>query len=122
MDPDDLDIVFHALAHRDRRRILALVREAPGSRVEDVAGRFETSRIAVMKHLRVLETAGLIHSEKVGRERRMYFNPVPIRLIYEACTNEFAREVASEMTRIKAAVEAGEMAKKAKGRARKRNA
>ncbi len=109
LDPDDLDIVFHALAHRDRRRILELVRESPGCRVEDVASRFETSRIAVMKHLRVLETADLIHSEKVGRERRMYFNPVPIRLIYEAWTTEFTREVAAEMARIKAAVE-GEVA------------
>ena len=106
MSPDELDIVFHALAHRDRRRILEIVRETPGCRVEDVARRFETSRIAVMKHLRVLETADLIHSEKVGRERRMYFNAVPIQLIYEAWTTEFSREVAAEMVRIKAAVEA----------------
>src|SRR3954471_1350979 len=97
MSPDDLDIVFHALAHRDRRRILDLVRETPGCRVDDVSRQFETSRIAVMKHLRVLEKADLIHSEKVGRERRMYFNPVPIQLIYEAWTTEFSREAAAEV-------------------------
>ncbi len=122
MSPDDLDIVFHALAHRDRRRILDLIREAPGSRVEDVARRFETSRIAVMKHLRVLETAGLIHSEKVGRERRMYFNAVPIQLIYEAWTTEFSREWASEMVRIKSAVEAEVAGNEAKARSGKRHA
>ena len=101
-----------------------LVREAPGCRVEDVARRFTTSRIAVMKHLRLLETAGLIHSEKLGRERRMYFNPVPIRLIYEAWTTEFSREAAAEMARIKAAVET-EVARdkeKTSTRSRKRHA
>jgi predicted transcriptional regulator len=122
MSPDELDIVFHALAHRDRRRILEIVREAPGSRVEDVARRFETSRIAVMKHLRLLETAGLIHSEKVGRERRMYFNAVPIQLIYEAWTTEFSREAAAEMARIKAAVEAEVVGDEKSSRSRKRHA
>jgi predicted transcriptional regulator len=122
MTPDDLDIVFHALAHRDRRRILDLVRESPGCRVEDVARRFETSRIAVMKHLRVLESADLIHSEKVGRERHMYFNAVPIRLIYEAWTTEFSREAAAEVARIKAAVEAGVAGEEKSKRSRKRHA
>ena len=110
MNPDDLDIVFHALAHRDRRRILDLVREAPGCRVEEVSRHFATSRIAVMKHIRVLETADLIHSEKVGRERHLYFNAVPIRLIHERWTTEFSDFAAGEMTRIKEAVE-GEIAR-----------
>jgi DNA-binding transcriptional ArsR family regulator len=122
MSPDELDIVFHALSHRDRRRILEIVREAPGCRVEDVARRFETSRIAVMKHLRLLETAGLIHSEKVGRERHMYFNAVPIQLIYEAWTTELSREAAAEMARIKAAVEAEVVRDKESTRSRKRHA
>jgi predicted transcriptional regulator len=122
VNADELDIVFHAMAHRDRRRILDLVRKAPGCRVDEVARRFETSRIAVMKHLRVLERAGLIHSEKVGRERRMYFNAVPIQLIYETWTTEFSRDLAAEMVRIKAAVE-GEVAEKTREiRSRKRHA
>jgi DNA-binding transcriptional ArsR family regulator len=122
MSPDDLDIVFQALAHRDRRRILDLVRENPGCRVDEVARQFETSRIAVMKNLRVLEKAGLIHSEKVGRERRMHFNPVPIRLIYEAWTTEFSREKAAEMARIKGAVEAEVARSEASTRKGKRHA
>lgn len=125
MSPDDLDIVFHALAHRDRRRILDLVREHPGCRVDDVSKEFATSRIAVLKHLRVLETADLIHSEKVGRERHLYFNAVPIRMIHERWTNEFSDFAASEMVRIKEAVE-GDVARvaeesKARG-SRKRHA
>ena len=110
------------MAHRDRRRILDLIRETPGCRVDEVARRFETSRIAVMKHLHVLERAGLIHSEKVGRERRMYFNAVPIQLIYETWTTEFSRDLAAEMVRIKAVVE-GEAAEKTREiRSRKRHA
>jgi predicted transcriptional regulator len=90
--------------------------------VDDVARRFETSRIAVMKHLRVLERADLIHSEKVGRERRLYFNAVPIQLIYEAWTTEFSRDLAAEMVRIKAAVESEVALKAGKIRARKHHA
>jgi predicted transcriptional regulator len=122
VNADELDIVFHAMAHRDRRRILDLVRETPGCCVDEVARRFDTSRIAVMKHLRVLERADLIHSEKVGRERRIYFNAVPIQLIYEAWTTEFSRDVAAEMVRIKAAVESEAAAKVGKNRSRKRHA
>jgi len=105
MSPDDLDIVFHALAHRDRRRILDLVRASPGCRVEEVSRHFSTSRIAVLKHLRVLESADLIHSEKSGRERHLYFNAVPIRLIHERWTDEFSDFAAGELARIKEAVE-----------------
>jgi DNA-binding transcriptional ArsR family regulator len=122
VSPGDLDIVFHALAHRDRRQILDVVRESPGCCVYDVAQRFATSRIAVMKHLRVLETAGLIHSEKVGRERRMYFNAVPIQLIYEAWTTDYSRELAAGMVRIKLAVEGEVKENRDKKRSRKRHA
>jgi predicted transcriptional regulator len=122
MNADELDVVFHAMAHRDRRRMLELVRETPGCRVDEVARRFETSRIAVIKHLRVLERADLIHSEKVGRERRMYFNAVPIQLIYEAWTTEFSRDLAAEMVRIKAAVEGKVAEQTGKNRSRKRHA
>jgi predicted transcriptional regulator len=122
VNAEDLDIVFHAMAHRDRRRILELIRESPGCRVDEVTRRFETSRIAVMKHLRVLETAGLIHSEKIGRERRMYFNVVPIQLIYEAWTNDFSRELASSVVQIKLAVEGDVAQKRVKNRSRKHHA
>ncbi len=75
-----------------------------------------------MKHLRVLETAGLIHSEKIGRERRMYFNVVPIQLIHEAWTNDFSRELASGMVQIKLAVEGEVAEKRRKNRSRKHHA
>lgn len=106
MSPDDLDIVFHALSHRDRRLILDLVRENPGCRVDEVSKHFSKSRIAVLKHLKVLELADLLHSQKVGRERRLYFNAVPIQQIHERWSTEFSAHFASQLVRIKEVVEA----------------
>jgi len=103
-----MDAVFRALGNPDRRRILDIVKHEPGCNVNEVSAHFETSRIAVLKHLRVLENAGLIHSEKAGRERRLYFDPVPIQMIYDRWTTEFSALWAKRLTRVKYAVEEGE--------------
>jgi len=100
-----MDAVFRALGSPDRRRILDIVKNEPGCNVNAVSAHFETSRIAVMKHLRILEEAGLIHSEKSGRERRLYFDPVPIQIIYDRWTTEFSALWARRLTRVKYAVE-----------------
>ena len=107
MIPESMDAVFAALAHPSRRKILDVLKEQPGCSVNAVAEHFDTSRIAVMKHLRVLEEAKLVISEKEGRVRRLYFNAAPIQLIYDRWTSEYSALWASEMTRIKYAVEAG---------------
>ena len=86
---DDTDLLFHALAHRSRRRILDILKANPGQRVVDVADRFRVSRIAVQKHLAVLSEAGLVVSRKDGRERRLYLNPVPIQRIHQRWTDEY---------------------------------
>lgn len=104
--PDDLDAVFTALAHRDRRRILDLVRASPGCRVEDLCPHFTTSRVAILKHLKVLARAELIVSQKVGRERRLYFNVMPIQIIYDRWATEFSALWASPIAQIKYRVEA----------------
>lgn len=101
MKPDDMDAVFHALSSSARRRILDILTSNPGAPVGEVADRFDMSRIAVMKHLRVLEDAGLVTSKKQGRTRRLFFNAVPIQLIHERWTTEFARLWAGHMTAIK---------------------
>jgi predicted transcriptional regulator len=105
MDNDQLDLLFHALASQPRRDILASVRAAPGCNVNTIAEQIDMSRIGVMKHLNVLEEANLIISEKVGRERQMYFNPVPIQQIYEMWTDEFARHFAIRLTKLKRNIE-----------------
>ncbi|MEO1251695.1 MAG: helix-turn-helix transcriptional regulator [Pseudomonadota bacterium] len=96
-----MDAVFQGLAHETRRRILDLVKNEPGINVGALAGEFDVSRIAIMKHLGVLDEAGLIISEKNGRTRRLYFNAAPIQMIYERWTSEYSAYWAGQMTRIK---------------------
>jgi len=107
MTPDSMDRVFQALAHADRRRILDILKDRPGASVGEVCERFETSRIAVLKHLRVLEEAGLVIKEAEGRVRRLYHNAAPIQMIYDRWTSEYSRHWASRVTRLKYGVESG---------------
>lgn len=104
-ETNDMDAVFHALAHPDRRKILDLVKAEPGCNAGWVAEHFETSRVAVLKHLNVLEDADLLVSEREGRERRLYFNVVPIQVIYDRWTSEYSSLWAGRLTRLKYAVE-----------------
>lgn len=96
-----MDAVFQALAHESRRRMLDLVKARGGISVGALACQFDVSRIAVMKHLRVLEQADLIVSEKDGRTRRLYFNAVPIQMIYDRWTSEYSAYWSGNLTRIK---------------------
>ena len=108
MVPESMDAVFLALACPTRRKILDIVKDNPGCGVKHVAGFFQMSRIAVMKHLRVLEGAGLLLSRKDGRNRRLYFNCVPIQMIYDRWTTQYSALWASHLTEVKYRVEAKE--------------
>lgn len=101
LNDNDMDAVFQALAHQGRRQMLDIVKECPGIGVGALASEFDVSRIAVMKHLRVLEQAGLLVSEKDGRTRKLYFNAVPIQLIHERWTTEFSAYWSGNLTQIK---------------------
>ena len=103
--PDDMDAVFEALAHPDRRRILDIIKNNPGCYLNELCPQFSTSRIALMKHLRVLEAAQLIVARHEGRRRRLFHNAVPIQMIYDRWTTEYSALWSSEITRIKYAVE-----------------
>lgn len=105
IDDGDTDAVFQALAHESRRRMLDVVRHRPGVGVGALAQEFDVSRIAVMKHLAVLEEAGLIVSQKDGRTRRLYFNAVPIQLIYDRWTDDYSGYWSRRLTDIKYAAE-----------------
>lgn len=74
---------------------------AKGPNVGEILKYFDVSRIAVMKHLNVLENAGLLISEKQGRTRRLYFNAMPIQMIYERWTTEFSALGAERLTEFK---------------------
>ena len=101
MKPDEMDAVFAALSSEPRRRILDILKKEPGCNVNRVCEFFEIGRVAVMKHLDLLEDANLVLSEKVGRERQLYFNPVPIHMIYDRWTTEFSAYWAGRLARMK---------------------
>lgn len=92
MKPESMNMVFLALSHETRRKILDIVQAMPGCSVADVSKYFsEISRIAVMKHLDVLQNADLVISRKIGRKRELFFNAIPIQMIYDRWTTEYSR-------------------------------
>ena len=106
--PDDqLDAVFFALASQPRRRILDVLKLEPGCNVNRVCEHFESlmTRFAVMKHLSTLELAGLVIAEREGRDKRLWFNPVPIQWIHERWTTEYSAYWSAQLTRLKYAAE-----------------
>ena len=105
MKPESQDKVFQALASAPRRAILDIVRDQPGCSVMHVCKYFDVSRIAVMKHLNVLEQAGLLISEKEGRTRRLHFNAAPIQMIHERWSSEYSALWAGKLTTFKFDVE-----------------
>ena len=100
-----VDRVFAALAHPARRRMLDLLVQAPGASVKAIASHFDFSRIAAMKHLAALEGADLVLSERAGRTRRLYFNPIPIQQIYDRWTTQYSSFWAARMADIQTRVE-----------------
>jgi DNA-binding transcriptional ArsR family regulator len=88
----DDDRVFKALADPTRRLLLDCLFERNGrslGELESVVGEGMT-RFGVMKHLRVLEEAGLVVTRKSGREKLHYLNAVPIRLIHDRWIHKYA--------------------------------
>lgn len=85
--------------------MLDIVKNKPGCSVNEVCAFFPTSRIAVMKHLKILRRADLIHSVKEGRVRRLYFNAVPIQMIHDRWTTEYSSLWASRLTKLKYDIE-----------------
>lgn len=74
-----MDAVFKALADPHRRRLLELLRERDGRTLADLDRHLPMTRFGTMKHLRLLEAAGLVRASRVGREKRHYLNADPIR-------------------------------------------
>lgn len=100
-----MDAVFAALASRERRQMLDIVLAHPGCGVHQVAAHFAMSRVGVLKHLRLLEAAGLLLSEKDGRVRRLYFNAVPFQLIQQRWNDRYGELFGGAMADLKTRVE-----------------
>src|SRR5262249_40190462 len=78
-----VEAVFRALAAPPRRRLLDELFKEDGQTLGALERRLPMTRFGVMKHLRVLEEAGLIVTKKRGREKLHFLNPVPIRLVHD---------------------------------------
>jgi DNA-binding transcriptional ArsR family regulator len=87
-----MDAAFKALADPTRRRILDSLRARSGQTLMELCARASMTRQAVTKHLGILEKANLVVTEKRGREKLHYLNPVPINEIAERWIANFERE------------------------------
>jgi uncharacterized protein YndB with AHSA1/START domain/DNA-binding transcriptional ArsR family regulator len=102
--------VFKALADPSRRLLLDSLFDADGQTLGELSAQLPgMTRFGVMKHLRILEAAGLIASRKVGRERLHYLNPVPIRLIHDRWIGKYAEVWAGALAGLKTHLEGAAM-------------
>src|SRR5215468_4810327 len=102
------DQAFRALADPTRRLLLDRLFEQEGRTLSDLQAQVPgMTRFGVMKHLRVLEAAGLVVTRKAGREKFHYLNPVPVQLIYERWVSKFTESRAAALTMLKAGLEGG---------------
>jgi uncharacterized protein YndB with AHSA1/START domain/DNA-binding transcriptional ArsR family regulator len=100
------DEVFKALAEGSRRTLLDRLFERDGQTLTELEAALPAmTRFGVMKHLRVLETAGLVTSRKVGRERYHYLNAVPIRGIHDRWLDRYRIRAADALNAFKETVE-----------------
>lgn len=109
MKDDELDPVFKALASGARRRVLDLLREGPLTTGDLCAAFPELSRFAVMQHVGVLESAGLLTPERRGRHRYNHLNPVPLQRVYERWVSRYAGHWSQALVALKSALESASL-------------
>ena len=86
---DELDGVFRALADPTRRFLLDLLFDRDGRTLTQLESELSMTRFGVMKHLKVLEEAGLVVPRRAGREKLHFLNPVPIRMIHDRWIDKY---------------------------------
>ncbi len=99
------DLVFKALADGTRRHLLDRLFERDGRALTELESELAMTRFGVMKHLRVLEEAGLVVARRSGREKLHYLNPVPIRLIHDRWIDKYTERHVSALTELKSQLE-----------------
>jgi DNA-binding transcriptional ArsR family regulator len=101
----DDDRVFRALADPTRRHLLDRLFERDGRTLTELESELEMSRFGVMKHLRLLEEAGLVVTRRSGREKHHFLNPVPIRLIHDRWIDKYTERRTSALAELKRELE-----------------
>ena len=97
----DDDHVFKALGDPTRRLLLDRLYERDGRTLTDLESQIEMTRFGVMKHLRILEDAGLVVTRRSGREKLHFLNPVPIRLIHDRWIDKYRERRVSALANLK---------------------
>jgi uncharacterized protein YndB with AHSA1/START domain/DNA-binding transcriptional ArsR family regulator len=106
-----MDDVFKALADPTRRGLLDELFRQDGQTLSDLERRLTMTRFGVMKHLRVLERAGLVVTRRRGREKLHFLNPVPIRLVHDRWVSKYSEPWAATLSDLKQRLEEKTMQK-----------
>jgi DNA-binding transcriptional ArsR family regulator len=106
-----MDEVFKALADPTRRALLDALFEEDGQTLGALEEGLPMTRFGVMKHLKVLEEAGLVKSRRRGREKLHFLNPVPIRLVHDRWVSKYAEPWAAALSGLKKSIEEETMEK-----------
>jgi len=101
----DDDLVFKALADRTRRLLLDRLFQRDGRTLTELESEVDMTRFGVMKHLRVLEDAGLVTTRRSGREKLHYLNPVPIRQIHDRWIGKYTEQRVAALLDLKSHLE-----------------
>ncbi len=100
-----MDAVFKALSDPTRRGLLDELFRLDGQTLSELERGLPMTRFGVMKHLRVLEEAGLVVARRSGREKLHFLNPVPIRLVHDRWIDKYAERRVSALAEPKSRLE-----------------
>jgi uncharacterized protein YndB with AHSA1/START domain len=106
-----VDEIFKALADPTRRSLLDELFKHDGQTLSALEQRLSMTRFGVMKHLRVLEQARLVISQRNGREKLHFLNPVPIRLLHDRWIDKYTAPWTAVLSELKTTLEEEPMQK-----------
>lgn len=101
----NVDQVFKALADPSRRFLLDMLFQRDGQTLSELESELAMTRFGVMKHLRVLEEAGLVVTRRAGREKLHFLNLVPIRQIHDRWIDKYTERQVSALVDLKNTLE-----------------
>jgi DNA-binding transcriptional ArsR family regulator len=104
---NDDDRVFKALADPTRRFLLDRLFQRDGRTLTELESDLDMTRFGVMKHLKILEEAGLVVTRKEGREKLHFLNPVPIRLVHDRWIDKYRERQIGALADLKHELEGG---------------
>ncbi|HEY4452057.1 MAG TPA: metalloregulator ArsR/SmtB family transcription factor [Solirubrobacteraceae bacterium] len=106
-----MDAIFKALADPTRRELLDELFREDGQTLSALEERLPMTRFGVMKHLKVLEEAGLVATRRRGREKLHFLNAVPIRLVHDRWVSKYAEPWVAALSDLKNSIEEDNMEK-----------